>query len=153
MKPKISMLKFRLPFTQKTPMEYLDGDVHLQAWAPHRSSETRLVTDGRKTRMYDPKIYEDTMYRFNLCTRHQVYKHNVPLELVAGLDYCYDCNAEIFILKNYLKKIRHTKNVTSLMIAELMNQVSESCRRSLRRAGHGKILSDADILKEIERHI
>jgi len=149
MKPKMSMLKFRLPFTLKTPMEYLDGDVHLQVWAPHRSSETRLITDGRSTRMYDPKQYENIMYRFNLCTRHQVYKHNIPLDIVDGLDYCYDCNAEIFIFKEYLKKIKNIKIINPLMIAELMNATSEACRRSLRRAGHGKILNDSSIIMQL----
>lgn len=150
MKPKMSMLKFRIPFTLKTPMEYLDGDVHFQVWAPHRSSETRLITDGHSTKMYDPKKYEDTMYRFNLCTRHQVYKHNIPLDIVDGLDYCYDCNAEIYIFKTYLKKIKKIKNVTPLMIAELINAASESCRRSLRRSGHGKIINDNSILRQFD---
>jgi len=47
MKPKASMLKFRLPYEdagrESAASEYLDGDVFLPVWGGRTSTETRLV--------------------------------------------------------------------------------------------------------------
>lgn len=46
------------------------------------------------------------MYHHNTVTRTSYYEHDVQCE---GIDHCYDCSAEIFILKQYLNKMSGTK--------------------------------------------
>ena len=99
---KRSMLKFRLPWESDAPTEYLDGDIYLPVWGPQTTTECRLITkadDPRARKMYDNKKYEEQMMFFNNVMRHSLYSHNVEGE---GLDHCYDCTAEIYILKQYL---------------------------------------------------
>jgi len=96
-----SMLKFRLPWDD-AKSTYLDGDLHLPVWGPRSTTECRLITDSQKpqkTRVYDHKKYESQMHYFNVTTRPSVYPHDVKAE---GLDRCYDCRAEVEILRNYL---------------------------------------------------
>ena len=72
MKPAMSMLKFRLPYTPgKT--KYLDGDIYLQIYAPITSTETRLITDGKKQKIYDNTKYEEQMFYFNTILRPKGY--------------------------------------------------------------------------------
>ena len=47
MNPKVSMLKFRLPW-RAGETEYLEGEVWTQPYAKARSTETRLVVKGRE---------------------------------------------------------------------------------------------------------
>lgn len=47
MNPKVSMLKFRLPW-RAGETEYLEGEVWTQPYAKARSTETRLVVRGRE---------------------------------------------------------------------------------------------------------
>ncbi len=44
------------------------------------------------------------MFYFNCVTRVARYQHNV--RGVPGMDFCYDCRAEVEILQNYLRAIR-----------------------------------------------
>jgi hypothetical protein len=50
------MLKFRCPYFKKEnekEIEMLEGEVYFQPWAPHSSTETRLVCDGKSAwKMY-----------------------------------------------------------------------------------------------------
>jgi hypothetical protein len=105
MKPKASMLKFRLPYPPPAgSTKYLDGDIFFPVWGGRTTSESRLmVTDPDKLRVYDHNDYEDLMFHFNTVTRTTYYPHSLQGE---GLDHCYDCNAELFILRNYLQKIK-----------------------------------------------
>jgi hypothetical protein len=77
--PRVSMLKFRLPwdtcnelkrwrfcnhlsslpFVLSESSVYLDGKVYLPVWGPQTTTETRLVVeDWRKTRIWNHKYYE-----------------------------------------------------------------------------------------------
>jgi hypothetical protein len=45
--PRMSMLKFRLPFIYDPPERfYAEGEIWLQAWTKPRSAEVRLILDG-----------------------------------------------------------------------------------------------------------
>jgi hypothetical protein len=45
--PRMSMLKFRLPFIYDPPERiYAEGEIWLQAWSKPRSAEVRLILDG-----------------------------------------------------------------------------------------------------------
>lgn len=134
MKPIMSMLKFRLTW-EKKKQKYLDGDVYFQVWAPRSSSEARLMTDGKRTKIYDARDYEDKLYRFGLITRAQSY--DVPkdvLKKVPGADLCYDCAAEVHILREYCIKYGH--NVAD--IPDMMNAITKELGRGLDAPPHGK---------------
>ena len=96
-----SMLKFRLPY-DKERSEYLSGDIYLPVWGPQTTTECRLVTckdEPGKTREYDHEKFESQMFFFNVITRTALYTHDVKAE---GMDRCYDCRAEVEILKKYI---------------------------------------------------
>jgi len=104
MSPVMSLLKFRLPYSNwsvNSTTEYFDGDLFLPVWGPQTTTETRLVTQGITTRIWDHTIYEQQMFYFNTVTRLARYPHQV---LAQGIDHCYDCASEIHILQNYLRK-------------------------------------------------
>ena len=64
MRPKCWSLKFKLnPFLKK--QKYLDGNIVLQPWVGAESIETRLIGTTTKTKVYDPKEYEEKMYYYN----------------------------------------------------------------------------------------
>ncbi|CAF0994879.1 unnamed protein product [Brachionus calyciflorus] len=105
LKPFKSMFKFRLPYVgdnqhAKTQLEYLDGVSYFQAWEGKTSSETRLIVDqNADMKLYDCVQYEDIMYRFNTVERVICYKHDID---APGLDHCYDCRTEVYILEEFL---------------------------------------------------
>lgn len=76
LKPKKSMLKFRLPYVAgKT--QYLAGDIYLPVWGPQTTTETRLVPHDQSVKIYDNTEYEEKMFHFNSFTRVNYYKHDV----------------------------------------------------------------------------
>ena len=107
MKPRYSILKFRLPWEDKDFL-YLDGKIIIQPWGPQSSTETRLiVSNPLKKKKWSCKSYEEQMFYFNTVTRCQFYEHGI---VTTGIDNCYDCATEIYIIKNYLKKFNPEKN-------------------------------------------
>jgi hypothetical protein len=122
LKSRRSMLKFRLPWDLSTPTvpdleyedetEYLDGDIYLPVWGPQKTTECRLITREalpRARTRYDNKKYESQLMYFNNVTRHSLYGHDVTGQ---GIDHCYDCMAEIHILREYLLEftdVRHNE--------------------------------------------
>lgn len=102
MKPKMSMLKFRLPWKDGFT-EYLDGAVHLPVWGPITTTETRLVTNSTIVVKWDNRKYEDQMFYFNTITRTQLYNYNKSITS-NGLDNCFDCASEVYIWYLYFKK-------------------------------------------------
>eukprot|EP00052_Salpingoeca_macrocollata_P032262 m.5236 g.5236 ORF g.5236 m.5236 type:complete len:617 (-) comp3447_c0_seq1:31-1881(-) len=105
MRPKASMLKFRLPYPPPDGnTEYLDGDLYLPVWGGRTTTETRLVvTEVDKRRVYNHTNYESFMFSFNTTTRTTYYEHEIQ---AAGLCHCFDCASEILILKEWLRKFK-----------------------------------------------
>ena len=100
MKPRLSMLKFRLPWNDED-FPYLDGEIRIQPWAGQTSTETRLVFEGvPKMKMYNCRQYEEQMFFHNVQQRVFLYPHDVTAE---GLDHCYDCAAEVDIWNKVLE--------------------------------------------------
>jgi hypothetical protein len=121
MKPKFSILKFRLPWDQET-FEYLDGNITIQPWGPQSSTETRLIIDNSlEKRLWNCKIYENQMYYFNTITRCQYFPHNI---IAPGIDHCYDCSSEIYIIKNYLKLFQPNRN-NEKMVIKFIHKISK----------------------------
>jgi hypothetical protein len=78
-KPRMSMLKLRLPY-EGGQTEYLDGLIYLPVWGPQSTTETRLLVPreaGR--RVYDHTEYEEQMFHFNTKTRMSCYPHRVEV--------------------------------------------------------------------------
>lgn len=125
---KRSMLKLRLPWDDKIS-EYLDGDIYLPVWGPQTTTECRLITNPSRPlarAAYDHKKYESQMMFFNNVTRHSLYRHDVVGE---GLDHCYDCTAEIFILNEYLRM--RSPHLAPEDIATEISKMSRSISRSM----------------------
>lgn len=118
--PAASLLKFRLPYASGKKIQYLRGDILIQPWAPHTSTETRLIVPKSNYMMsceYDARLYERQMFRHNLITRAwQPFDHDIKGE---GIDHCWDCRAEIEILGEYLRATRSSRS-----ISELSRQIS-----------------------------
>ena len=114
MKPRASLLNFRLPRTPgKTP--YLKGELVIEPWASRRSTECRLIVDKDfKLTSYDQSEFENSLLRFQNEKRIKYYEHNMDDSETEGLDHCYDCRAEIFILQEYLTKIGNITDETEL---------------------------------------
>ncbi|KAL9657222.1 hypothetical protein ABK040_011444 [Willaertia magna] len=131
-KPRKSMLKFRLPYrSDLVPfVEYLKGEIYLPVWGPQTTSETRLVCDKDcELITYDTQKYQDQMFYFNTRTRTHYYPHNVKAD---GIDHCYDCRSEVYILANYLKKYKALKigqkqEFLNLFIALMSSKISREC--------------------------
>ena len=110
LKPKNSMLKFRLPYTEGIT-EYLTGKLLLPIWGPQTTTECRLIVkfdDIDKTKFYDHRQHWEQMSFFNTVTRVGIYtepleKHGNSNRLTHGLCHCYDCTAELKVLEEYCK--------------------------------------------------
>jgi len=134
MKPKMAMLKFRVPYNTPTSNEYdyLDGEVCLQTWAPPFSGETRLITDGSATKIY--REYEAKMHYINTIIRPHV-KYNAVLlpedfQRVANISRSFDCSYEIYIWYCYIDK-NNGRN-KSKWIADQMIHACKILHRGLR---------------------
>jgi cap2 methyltransferase len=155
LKSKMSMLKFRLPYCTKekimTEYEYLKGEIFLPIWGPVTTTETRLITDGKEMKMYNPSKYEKQMFYFNTKTRVAYYEHDVEGE---GLDHCYDCMSEIFVLKTYLAKYSPNVSDVNKEIVKMSSEISKqlSNKRNLLHISkpNGEDLSNINPM-EIER--
>lgn len=78
--PRACMLKFTLPYDSDTLVEYLDGEVRLQAYAPNSSTECRLVAEyPYKLKKYNPRDHEKRMFYLNKIIR-QWYEYDEILE-------------------------------------------------------------------------
>ena len=99
--PVYSQLKFRLPRTMdKFP--FFNGSLRIQMFAPHTSSETRLVvsqTDIDSPNLnYDVKEYDNAMHKFNHNVRNNLFRNADPKEMFDG---CYDCTSFVLLVKKY----------------------------------------------------
>lgn len=127
MKPIKAQLKFRLPFVSpelskvfKKYIPYLDGDVFKGIWAPHHSTETRLVPKGYNYVYWDIKKYESQMFYFNTHVRG-VKKYlnpfydgeygKLPIDPPELLND-YDSISETYVWILYLQKLWGEKEVT-----------------------------------------
>ena len=120
LEPEKSMLKFKLPYTAGRT-RYLDGDLRLPVWGPITTTECRLIVEqDAKSRVYDHKQHEEQMFFFNTVARSSLYEHHVTG--VEGLDYCYDCRAEVSILKKYARN--HCKRNVNCMIRKLSEKIT-----------------------------
>jgi len=112
LKPKWSLLNFRLPYEPGKTM-FLDGKLYLPVWSRQRSSVCRLVVaKDAPMKTYDHTEYEEQLFHFNLVTRVSWYPYPSEIE-IPGMDHCYDCASEIYVLESYLKKFKYPDGTTN----------------------------------------
>lgn len=163
MHPEACMLKFRLPYTPGET-EYLDGDIHWQAFAAETSSETRLVVNkaqhAYKMRVYNHELYENCMYRFNRCTRIQsldafdvsslsslsvrcvIEKIKEAQALFSPVPLSYDVLAYVYIVQKYLD-IRDIETVPGEIIHQLNLYL---CSNFQRKYEHKKVIHEKHLV-------
>ena len=136
-----SMLKFRLPYSPgATP--YFSGVCHFQVWSGRTSTETRLwvaaadADPKAEKHFYDHESYSDICFYHNTVARTAHFDHMSVR--VPGMDHCYDCTAELFILERYLRKRgtvtnATTKEVLAEVLGNLSNEISVSISTSRRK--------------------
>ena len=120
LRPALSLLKFRLPFTLRAGdvVTYLKGKLLYGIWPPPTSAETRLLVKRSdigqdKDVGYDYAAYEQVLYHHNAVTRRTCFSPKSPqgavlAQLVAeglgsGYDFCFDCLSELAVYSEYLK--------------------------------------------------
>ncbi|CAF0740666.1 unnamed protein product [Adineta ricciae] len=127
MKPFAALLNFRLP-RESGSTEYLDGCPIIEPWASRKAMECRLLVkkDAKKIH-YDHQEFESAQYYFQNVMRVAYYKHDMDSVPNEGLDHCYDCRAEIYIIQEYLKKVRNIKDLEELKrkTAEMSAEISK----------------------------
>ena len=102
--PVKCFLKFRLPYIipgLPQEIEYLDGKIYKQAWAPQTSTETRLVcSPPYSNKVYNCEKYQSQMFYHNLFREKKEFEEGFcdGEELIND----YDSSCEIFIWKKYL---------------------------------------------------
>eukprot|EP00467_Chlorarachnion_reptans_P019636 CAMPEP_0114496850 /NCGR_PEP_ID=MMETSP0109-20121206/5994_1 /TAXON_ID=29199 /ORGANISM="Chlorarachnion reptans, Strain CCCM449" /LENGTH=351 /DNA_ID=CAMNT_0001674159 /DNA_START=108 /DNA_END=1162 /DNA_ORIENTATION=+ len=106
MEPRKALLRFGLPWG-KGESRYLEGEIYLPVWGKQTTAEALLVPgeEGRET-VYDHNEFEEKMFYFNTVHRVQYYRHLI--DDVRGVDHCFDCATEVFVLGEYLKVYYNT---------------------------------------------
>jgi hypothetical protein len=160
LKSRRSMLKFRLPWdigAQSLPpsLEYLAGDVYLPVWGPTSTTESRLIThewDGigtAPTKVYDNKKYEEQMFFFNRFLRPSLYHHPIQAQ---GIDNCYDCRAELEILRAYISLFNTERNARTGQVLFLNHKIALMSETLSQRISWGKrTLADPNVPTEQRR--
>jgi len=142
MSPQASLIKFRVPrIDDPSPYFYLNGEVKLPVWARKGSAEVRLwVTDFHFMRIWRPDQFEDMMAYFNQDLRTHCFGRMDGND-ISGYCACYDCNAEIDILLNYiaLTIIEVELWAIKLMIDGSLGSLSSYVCKHCRKEGqHGR---------------
>lgn len=96
--PYASLLNFDIEEKES----YYDGDLKYPIWSLINNSWSRLTVTDRNFKEYDGKLYLQQLFYFQQRIREHHYLGGIERQ---GLDHCYDCNAEVFILKKYIEKI------------------------------------------------
>lgn len=131
MQPELTSLKMRLPWPgrgvldESNTIEYLDGDIVLPIWGPHNTTETRLVIQKgihSGTVIYDCLAYEEEMCYFNKVVRPSVHAWQRSRE--AFLDGCFDCAAEIALIRRYSAVWHHTELSSARISKELGRDIA-----------------------------
>lgn len=147
-KPQVSMLKFRLPY-DKGSTEYLKGDLKLQLWAPRRGTECRLVVQRAcSMQMYDHQDFDTAMAHFKNVERTTYYVHDTDDS--EGIDHCYDCRAELFVLEQYVRRVE--KKTRDEEIHERVKQLSKDISRNIQQTYRQPIIDTIRTLAVIPKN-
>ena len=124
MKPRMSMFKFRLSFFPGK-IDYFDGQIMMQAWAPQKSTELRLITDGSKMKVYDNTEFEQRLFYFNAILRNCA-KYDAGQSDKISQDY--STAREYSILTKFILKYRPDVTNRDDAILTMMNEISRELK-------------------------
>jgi len=161
MRPVRAMLKFRLPFTAGKSYPVLRGTPVLQAWAPTRSTETRLWVDGAAARSGKTVPMGDTAYETRLNTFNQHYRAHAfrVAGQPAGTCPCYDHVAERLICARYLRlgppvpgRPEEVDAIVAALERAAVPSVMEDFRQAPGRRGNGGKTRSRPACKSLRSH-
>ena len=140
--------KCSIPFMEnvkKGIFEYISGEVRIQAFAKHTSTESRLVGCGTSlsTKIYDIYEYEDKFFYYNSIVR-PFKAHNHPTNYVLGVDRCADCALMTKIISEY--NIQKPSHIQPLCLETILTILGRSLRYNL----HG-VLYESPITETMSR--
>jgi len=135
LKPKISFLKFRIPYNLKhgEKFNYTTGEILYGIWPTPLSGETRLLVrreDIGKKINYDFEKYEQVMFFHNKYERSYCfnYYNEIPSNIINLINSknnpycpCYDCLSELQILNKYSILMKRDLKIIINLIAYHMN--------------------------------
>lgn len=147
LKPRMAMLKFRLPWVSDFPVNYYDGQIYLQPYIGPTSSESRLVTNCKKEIVWDNDDYNNKMRYFNQYQRIAYYDFKTPD--VPGIDHCYDCWAMTGIIKKFMASSFARNSDAS--IEDLIQTFMGASRQTLDIPPHGQYPEERDVATRIDR--
>lgn len=97
-------------------LKYFDGTVHIQCFPGQKSTETRLITNGKSFKNWDLQ-YESSLYYYNIVQRSFTLHKNLHSDKSIGFDHCNDCSKEAYLWDCYNK----TFNVPTMVIDHVKN--------------------------------
>jgi hypothetical protein len=116
LRPYQATLKFKMPYSDKFPLEklYLDGKLLFQPYSPKVSHECRLHTikggDFAAKKVYNRVEYCKKLFNFQTVLRTSLYSmgdqlpnevdHPYLVSNGVATDHCYDCTAARRIIEN-----------------------------------------------------
>lgn len=136
LKPIASLLTIHFP-QRKNRIRFLKGDVIFEPWSSRHPNSCRLVAlKGANDFEYDSRQLKSSMAYFQSELRTTYYEHDLEDSNDDGLDHCYDCRCEIFILSQYLEKIQdvkkpHLLSSVSTMSAKIAQNINDKSRSNI----------------------
>ena len=177
MNPIMSMMKFRHPFytnesllnipafiqeefdlSKKYNIDFLenlknkklvffDGIINLQAFPGKVSTETRLITDGKKVVDYGgPEEYEAKFFYYNRIDRGFIKHENDNADRSLGFDYCNDCAIENHIWKKYISVYDN-----KLKVKDMVAKLCKNSNGTLKQSGHGNFFTKHNLFVLLNR--
>jgi len=146
-KPKFSLLKFRLPFAYDFVLKegktrnYLNSKIYKQIFNKPNSSETRLFVEDIEEKEWDLKWYEESLCYHNSIVREN-YKYFNPIDMSKnfifsemGLFNDFDSTYFTFVLIEYLKKrkLSISKDKISKLLKFILTEISMKKRDLLEK--------------------
>ena len=142
-KPVKAQLKFRLPYTiddQPNLVQYLKGVIYKGIWAPHHSTEGRLVPEGYEEMVYDARSYEYKQFYFNINVR-SIQKYINPFYAVgSGGEFSdidapellndWDSLSETYVWMWYIQKMSGNDAITLNNIISLEKLLTKALNKS-----------------------
>ena len=150
MKPKVSLLKFRLPFAydfvlrEGKTRNYLDGKVLKQTYNKPSSSETRLLVTSFETKEWDLLQYEEQLSYHNSFLRgkskfiNPINDSQDPLYRKKGLENDFDSAYLYYCVIQFLRSIDQdvtTENVESIIDFIIDNMSEKGTNLLSKKAG------------------
>lgn len=106
-------------------MQYLNGDVYLQAWSRPSSTESRMVTDGKHISDYSIDRHEDAFFAFNNTWRSKFNGFVNPYaDTRMNFTWSFDCALESNIWHNYMRIHDNSKEIPEKRIISLLKQLN-----------------------------